>query len=167
MNWWNWLGLAFGFRYFPNVVRWYFRRDIMARLDVDDEKRLEILKKQLLGSKPDEKDTQFFNDEEAFNDFLRLTLRSSREAFAQGTDSFAQDGRLVCSEFGFRLEDIRSDLPVHLWYGKFDTNVPPVHGEQIAARIGGKAQLHMRDETHLSLWINCREEALKELVRIM
>jgi pimeloyl-ACP methyl ester carboxylesterase len=107
------------------------------------------------------KDFVFVGDEDTF----RLSLRSQRESFAQGCDAVLLDGKLMSSDFGFRVEDIRPDLPVQLWYGKHDTFVPLRHGEQIAARLGGRAQLRVADETHASIPINFREEILRDLLR--
>lgn len=83
----------------------------------------------------------------------------------QGFDGAWQDGRLMCMNFGFRIEDIRPGLPVQLWYGKHDTSVPPNHGVQIAARLGGRAQLRVEDETHGSIVVNRMKEILEDLVR--
>lgn len=51
----------------------------------------------------------------------------------------AQDFLLFAGDWGFRLEDI--SLPVHLWQGDVDRNVPFVHGKLMAERIPG-AQFH-------------------------
>jgi pimeloyl-ACP methyl ester carboxylesterase len=68
-------------------------------------------------------------------------------------------------DHGFRIEDIRPELPVHLWYGKLDSFVPPNHGVQIAARLGGRAYLRLEDETHASIVVNRMREILEHLVR--
>ncbi|KMU79373.1 alpha/beta hydrolase [Coccidioides immitis RMSCC 3703] len=114
-----------------------------ARLDLSDEKRLELLQQDVSsrsGSKATlsrevEKELEVMRDE----DVLRLFLRTSRESFAHGCDPTVQDGRLVSTDFGFQVEDIRSDLPVQLWYGKHDSSVPLNHGVQIAARLRWKS----------------------------
>jgi len=67
-------------------------------------------------------------------------------------------------DFGFRIEDIRSDLPKKLWYGKMDTFVPLNHGEQIAKRLGGSANLRVLDETHASIFFNNRKEILEHMI---
>lgn len=103
-----------GLRYAPlSVVRWFWRRDPSGRLDLTDEKRLELL---LQKSVAHEKDRKFMQ-----SDWPRLSLRSARESYRQGYDGVAQDGRLMCMNFGFRVEDIRPELPMQLWYGKLDT----------------------------------------------
>jgi pimeloyl-ACP methyl ester carboxylesterase len=66
--------------------------------------------------------------------------------------------------FRFRIEDIRPELPVQLWYGKLDTFVPPNHGVQIAARLGGRAYLRIEDETHGSIVVNRMREILEHLL---
>jgi pimeloyl-ACP methyl ester carboxylesterase len=99
--------------------------------------------------------------------FLQLTLKATREANAQGFDGIAQDGRVMCEEWGFKVEDIRKDLPVHLWYGKDDTFVPPNHGVQIAARLGGMAELRIEDDTHASISQNWKREQLEGILDVM
>lgn len=162
-SWLQWLGFTVGFRYFPSLTRYFFQGSAGARLDLSDEERLTLMKQQLLKSKIHDKDLDFINDE----DYLRVSLRAAREAYAQGFDGLLQDGRLMSVDFGFRIEDIRPDLPVQLWYGKFDINVPPTHGEQIAQRLGSSARLRMVDETHASLFTNWRWSFLEDLVDSM
>jgi pimeloyl-ACP methyl ester carboxylesterase len=45
----------------------------------------------------------------------------------------AQDFEIFGGDWGFRLEDIR--VPVHLWQGDQDRNVPPQHVQLLAKRI--------------------------------
>jgi pimeloyl-ACP methyl ester carboxylesterase len=163
-NLWNWIGFTFGWRYAPSfVARWYWQRQLAARLDLTDKKRLELLRQEVSRSAATShaKDLAVLTDE----DVLRLYLRSTRESFAQGCDGEGQDGMVMSVDWGFRIEDIRPDLPVQLWYGKHDTFVPLNHGEQIAARLGGRAHLRVEDESHLSISTNWREQILKDLVR--
>ena len=79
------------------------------------------------------------------------------------------DGRLNCTGFGFRVEDIREGLPVRLWYGSLDTNVPPNHGVQIKRRFEGRkgVRLRMEEETHVSLQAMYGREMLADLVEWM
>jgi pimeloyl-ACP methyl ester carboxylesterase len=160
-NWVNWVGFTFGWRYASaGMIRWIFGGEPGARLDLSDEKRYE-LQMQAASKISNKKDQEFFNDE----DFVRLFLRGAREAYGQGFEAMTQDGKLMCLDWGFRIEDIRPDLPVQLWYGKQDTHVPLNHGVQIAARLGARAQLNVRDETHASLWVNTMKEAMEGIVK--
>ncbi|KAH8592894.1 alpha/beta hydrolase fold protein [Bisporella sp. PMI_857] len=163
-NFWNWIGFSGGFRYSPVfIARWYWQQQPEGRLDLTDEERLELLLQRVSKSlaTAHEKDLKILKDE----GFHRFVLRTTRECLVQGLEGWLQDGKLMCMDHGFRIEDIRPDLPVHLWYGKFDTNVPLSHGEHIAARLGGRAHFRVENETHASLEINWQEEILKELVR--
>ena len=161
MDWPHWLGFSIGWRYFPGLTRWWFQRDVVCQLDIDDETRFGMLQREFAKPGAHPKDVEALSDP----DFLRLFLRTTRDSFAQGLGAMLQDGKLIASDFGFRVEDIRSDLPVRLWYGKLDTHVPCNHGEQIAARLGGKVQLRVEDETHASLTIKWRRRVLEDLVR--
>jgi pimeloyl-ACP methyl ester carboxylesterase len=68
-----------------------------------------------------------------------LFLREARRSSATSAKAAAQDFQLFSRDWGFRLEDI--DVPVHLWQGDADRNVPVAHGRQMAAAIP-KATLH-------------------------
>jgi hypothetical protein len=167
VKFWNWVGFSMGYRYsIPSMVflvRWFWQRDPIARLDLTDNQRLELMLQhaERVEGKVPAKDLAVMKDV----DILRLQLRSARESFAQGYDGTLQDGKLKCVDWGFRVEDIRPDLPVQLWYSKHDMNVPVNHGVQIAARLGGRAHLRVEDETHASIWANMREDILTELVK--
>jgi pimeloyl-ACP methyl ester carboxylesterase len=164
-NWWHWVGFTFGWRYSPLIfIRWWLQSEPAGRLDLTDEKRLELLLQSVSKSEGTAhlKDLEVMNDE----DFLRLYLQSSRESFAHGFEATLQDGRVMCMDWGFRIEDIRPNLPMRLWYGELDTFIPLNHGLQIAARLGGRAHLRVEDETHASIsGQRMKEEILKDLVR--
>lgn len=101
------------------------------------------------------------------HDFHRLALRSTSEGFAQGFDGVLLDGKLCCLDFGFKVEDIRPNSPVQLWYGKQDIFVPPNHGVPLAKRLGSRAHLRLEDETHPSLVANRKKEILENLIKAM
>ncbi|KAF2792950.1 alpha/beta hydrolase fold protein [Melanomma pulvis-pyrius CBS 109.77] len=158
-GWMHWLAYTWGYRYGPGWLgRWWWRRDPLGRLDLTDEQRLELYMQPNLHL--NERDHDIMKDK----DLVRLVVRSSRESFAQGYDGVWQDGKLMCKDFGFRIQDIRLDLPVQLWYGKYDTYVPLNHGEQIAARLGGRAQLRVEDEAHAGISVHWNKEILEALV---
>lgn len=161
-RWLNWIGFTHGYLYTPRLLnRWFWQWQI--RLDLSDEERLERHIKEF--SKPkstaDEKDREVMTNEANARRFLRTT----RESFAQGYDAVLQDGRVLCTDFDFRIQDIRPDLPVQLWYGKHDVFVPLNHGETIAKRLGDRANLRVEDETHASIFFNWREQILEDLIR--
>ncbi len=85
-------------------------------------------------------------------------LDSYRRASSTSALAAAQDFSLFTRDWGFRIEDIR--VPVHLWHGEADRNVPIGHGRLLAARIPG-ARLHsFPGEGHL-LALGRLEEILR------
>jgi pimeloyl-ACP methyl ester carboxylesterase len=70
----------------------------------------------------------------------------------------AQDFLLFAGDWGFRLEDI--SVPVHLWQGDVDRNVPFAHGKLMAERIPGADFHECPGEGHL-LVVNHLEEILR------
>jgi pimeloyl-ACP methyl ester carboxylesterase len=162
----NRIGFPYGYRFCPAFLnRLYWQREAIGRIDLSDEERLEMVLQEVEKSKSKmaEKELAAMRDQ----NFHRLALRSSREAFSQGFDGVLLDGRLCCLDFGFKVEDIRPDLPVQLWYGKQDVFVPPNHGVQLARRLGSRADLHLEDETHVTLTLNRRKEILENMIKAM
>lgn len=160
MAWLYWAGFAYGFAYLPWVCSWWLGQDPAAQLHLTDETRLELLESRFYKSKPHPKDVQVVKSEG-----FRLYCRASRQTLVQGLDGYTQDGKLLSTDWNFRLEDIRRDLPVQLWYGKLDTNVPVIQGEQTAARLGTNAHLRVEDETHWGINVNWREQILGDLMK--
>ncbi|KAF2498643.1 alpha/beta hydrolase fold protein [Lophium mytilinum] len=164
-DWAHWVGWPWGIRYAPYWLgRWWLRRQPGGRLDLTDERYLELMLQP--GSdlqKSHQRDLDIMTD----TDFLRLSVRSARETYAQGYDAVWADGKLMCRDFGFRVRDIRADLPVQLWYGKYDTFVPLVHGEQIAVRLGGRARFRVKDEAHAGIQVHWQKEIVEALISSM
>ncbi|MFE6857808.1 alpha/beta fold hydrolase [Nocardia sp. NPDC057668] len=55
------------------------------------------------------------------------------EAFRQGSHGVAADLQSLTSPWGFRLADIA--VPVHVWHGESDNNVPLLDGRHLAAAL--------------------------------
>jgi pimeloyl-ACP methyl ester carboxylesterase len=62
-----------------------------------------------------------------------LMLQEARRASATSAKAAAQDFQVFAQDWGFRLEDIK--VPVHLWQGDADRNVPAAHARRMAAAI--------------------------------
>lgn len=165
-GWPTYLGFTIGWRFSPQIfLRWFFQRDAADRLDLPDEERLKLFLLPARTKGMSEQDKAFFADE----DEMRVYLATSRASFAQGFDAMCKDGYAMCTPWGFKIEDIRKDLPVVLWYGSKDINVPPNHGRTIAKRLLGdgevlretdekgelewkeRVRLRMLDDTHASI----------------
>ena len=87
----------------------------------------------------------------AFADDLRHASRTAARAMLQDFALFAHD-------WGFRLEDIR--VPVHLWQGDCDRNVPAAHARLQARRIPGAVLHECPGEGHM-LVVDHVEEILR------
>lgn len=166
-------GFSFGYLYFPWICRLYMNREPHARLDLPREERAVRLARLLLQAGNHPKDLELFDTDYA-EDIIRLLVPNHEASFGgQGVDAVVQDGQVMCSDWGFKLEDVRKDLPVNLWYGNYDVNCPPIHGIETKERIGDNAVLHLEDETHGSITFNLtwggangdRARVLQELVK--
>lgn len=87
-------------------------------------------------------------------------LRDFRHASATTGRAGAQDQRLFATDWGFRLEDIT--VPVHIWQGDLDRNVPPAHGRRQADRIPGAVLHECPGEGHL-LYVDHMSEILGDI----
>jgi pimeloyl-ACP methyl ester carboxylesterase len=91
----------------------------------------------------------------------RIFADDLREAFRQGGRGPAADARAADRRWGFRLEQIR--VPVWLWHGQEDRNVPPAMGRYLAERIPGSRAMFYRAEGHISTFVNHAGEMLRAL----
>jgi pimeloyl-ACP methyl ester carboxylesterase len=73
----------------------------------------------------------------------------------------AQEFALVARDWGFRLEDIT--VPVQVWQGDADLNVPVAHAEHQAAAIP-RAVLHLVPGEGHVMFVDHFEEILRELL---
>lgn len=164
-GWATWFGFQGGYDYTPApMIRWFIHRQPIGRLHLSDKQRFDIWWKDIqtleLRTFVEKKDAEFLQEE----DRIHVAVRSTRESFRQGFDGMLLDGKLLSNDLGFRVEDIRPDLPLNLWYGKYDTDVPANHGVQIAARFKGEARLHIEEETHASVSSHCKRQFFRELL---
>jgi hypothetical protein len=158
----HFVGWPYGIRNSPYwLSRWFWHTTAIGRLDLTEEQRLELLFQE--GKRAPGSDRDIYDDV----DFLQLVIRSCSEAFAQGYNYVWDDGAISCSDFGFKVQDIRKDLTVQLWYGKRDSSVPVNHGVQIAARLGGRAQLRVEDETHAGILMHWKKDIFEAIAKSM
>jgi hypothetical protein len=133
----------------------------IGRVDLPIETRVRKMLQPSVLAKHNPKDLVCMQDEGA----LWTMCTSANTAYGDSFDGAAQDGCVTCSPWGFKISDIRKDLPVQMWYGSQDMNVPMSHGDYIAAQLGGRAEYHVSDDTHASVFFNKKEEALKEVLK--
>jgi pimeloyl-ACP methyl ester carboxylesterase len=85
-------------------------------------------------------------------------VEEARRSSATTARAAAQDIALFARDWGFRLDDIT--IPVHVWHGDADRNVPLAHGRHVADTIPGAAFHECPGEGHL-LMIDRLEEILR------
>lgn len=93
----------------------------------------------------------------------RMLVDDMREAFRQGARGPAGDARVVNRRWGFKLEEIR--VPVWLWHGQEDRNVPPALARFLAERIPGSRTTFYRADGHISTFVGHVREILGALRR--
>ncbi|KAF4554794.1 Hypothetical protein D9617_3g018620 [Elsinoe fawcettii] len=162
MAWPNWLGWMYGWRFIPRVSAAYVARE--GFLGYPEDQRLEMAKKQFENAKDPRDREAFVGDGNIVPGFLR----SIRQSFRQGLQGPAHDGWVLCQPATFRVQDIREDLPMQLWYGKDDKNVG-LPGQIIYERLGKRANVdfHLTDDTHASIFTRNKDAFVRDLVRSM
>jgi pimeloyl-ACP methyl ester carboxylesterase len=94
--------------------------------------------------------------------FQNKFINSVREATKQGTRPAHHESLLAISDTGFRLQDIQ--MPVHLWHGGMDQNIPVEMARYAASAIPKCEAKFYPNEGHLSLFKKCAEEIIRTLV---
>jgi pimeloyl-ACP methyl ester carboxylesterase len=105
-----------------------------------------------------EPDRKIFARPGAEQGFIENYLESHRS----GTRGAVWDMAIVSSHWGFRLQDIPTD--VYLWHGEADTACPLAIVQYMANAIPNCRVKFYPDEGHLSLFFNHTEEILSSLV---
>ncbi|KAJ6442428.1 alpha/beta hydrolase [Purpureocillium lavendulum] len=169
----NYLGWTFAPHYTPGLLRWWFSREPTARLDLSRKERMDLLIKGFESSQTGmlPKDEKFFGDA----DVMKVQLRTGEEVNAQGSRFWLQDMKLLASDPGFNVTDIRKDLNIQLLYGKLDRNVPLKHGEEIARRLNSgrgdadeRVTLKVKEhDTHASVFFDYREDIIRDMAAAM
>lgn len=168
MHFGNWLTFK-TLIYCPAIVRWLQRKLLIALNKMPKEKLVDVVTTRLqkrsrgwFGAST--KDVEYMKNPAFFSVMLDLYL----ESYKQGVEGYMEDGRVLTTDLGFRLEDIRVNLPVQLWYSKSDTNVPMRMGEAVAARLRCETEMHVvEDESHQSMFVEYAHDALASLLEKM
>ena len=120
MNWSNRL-IFKRLLHFPAIIRWLQIREVALLHNLSNEKIVKLVHSRLPKKSNRWVSPDLMNLKET--EFLTMMLDIYREHYKQGVDGHIEDGRVLISDWGFRLKDIRSSLPIQLWYSKKDTNV--------------------------------------------
>jgi pimeloyl-ACP methyl ester carboxylesterase len=79
----------------------------------------------------------------------RAAMEAVADGFRQGHEGPTDDARLICSPWGFELEDVHA--PVEWWHGEQDGTVKPEAGRAITARLP-HATMHLVEGGHTLLF---------------
>lgn len=153
------------------AMKWIFTSSPAWKLHLSDEERMEGMRKGFDINKAHPADVAVARDGR-YPDFMKLFLCSACEAIRQGYDGFLDDAQILSEDPGFRVQNIRSDLPIQLWYGTDDVNVSPRAGEETAERLRAAGnthvELHMeKGETHGSVQVKFQRRILEDLLAAM
>ena len=104
--------------------------------------RAKMLIDSLLGHLPD-------SDKQVMSapDVVNLMIADIREGMRQGGAGGADDMHAVVTDWGFRLEDIRTK--VYIWQGEDDPNVTPAMAHYMVARIPNSKAVIVPGAGHL------------------
>lgn len=91
-------------------------------------------------------------------DSCDLTMKS-------GWDWVADDYSSYLKPWGFDPREIR--VPVILWQGGLDKNVPPQHGQWLAKHIPNSKLKLIEDESHVGLYINYEQQAMIDAMDLL
>jgi len=81
-----------------------------------------------------------------------ITIGMFQEAVRQGAVGWVDDVVRLGRPWPFRLEEVVVDVRFH--HGEDDTNVPPQHAKELAARMPGSRLLMYPGEGHISVFDN-------------
>jgi len=81
-----------------------------------------------------------------------ITIGMFQEAVRQGAVGWVDDVVRLGRPWRFRLDEVVADVRFH--HGEDDTNVPPQHAKELAARIPGSRLLMYPGEGHISVFDN-------------
>lgn len=93
--------------------------------------------------------------------FRQILLQDAVEAYRQGATGMATDFQLLARPWGFNVTSIQ--VPVHVWQGEADRNVPPAVGRYLAATLPHCTATFLPDDGHVSIFLNHWGEVLADL----
>ncbi len=89
---------------------------------------------------------------------------SLAEAYAGGIGGAMREAQLIGSAWGFELKHIL--VPVVIYQGGIDRNVPPAMGEYLASQIPRSRLRFYADEGHLSVLVNRISDCFADLLAL-
>ena len=140
-------------RFAPAIIRGLFRLNLRAI------RRGGPRAAEQMAAWAPEPDRALFQQERIRNAFMKCF----EEACRQGTRGPALDVALIARPWGFDLAAVK--VPVLLWHGELDRNVPVASGRYLAHALPNCRAAFYAAEAHLSLPLNHQAELLGALAR--
>lgn len=94
-------------------------------------------------------------------EFLQMLLQSFREGLKSSAKGVSSDARVYGEPWPFALKDIR--VPVHIWHGTYDAQVPVSIGRHYAKHIPRARSTFPEEEGHVSIVTNYIEAIIGDL----
>lgn len=95
----------------------------------------------------------------------QILLDSVGYTMEKGFDWVADDYSSYLQPWGFDPRDVK--VPVIIWQGGLDQNVPPQHGKWLAANLS-KPELHLiEDESHIGLYVNYENQIMESAMNLI
>ena len=99
------------------------------------------------------------------NPSWKVLLDSVGYTMEQGFDWVADDYSSYLEPWGFDPRDVK--VPLVLWQGGLDKNVPPQHATWLAENVPN-SELHMvEDESHVGLFVNYEVEIMESVISLL
>ena len=95
-------------------------------------------------------------------DVLMNSLKVTQNA---GWDWVRDDYSSYLKPWGFDPRDVK--VPVVIWQGGQDINVPRQHGQWLAANIAGSTLHLIENESHIGLFVNYENEAMQSAMELL
>lgn len=106
------------------------------------------------------------NDRKAqSNPSWNLLLQSVGYTMEQGFDWVADDYSSYLEPWGFDPREVK--VPVVLWQGGLDQNVPPQHGRWLAENIPNSELQMVEEESHVGLFVNYEVEIMESVIALL
>jgi len=96
------------------------------------------------------------------SEFRNMFYESQVESFRQGTLSLFRELRMIQSDWGFHVKDIKG-VPVKIWVGKNDQFTTLCMGKYLEKHIDGSV-LKVVESGHFSMWSEHTEDILRSVL---
>jgi hypothetical protein len=95
----------------------------------------------------------------------KIHFDSCDHTMKSGWDWVADDYSSYLKPWGFDPREVK--VPIVIWQGGQDKNVPPQHGKWLAEHIAGSTLNLIEDESHVGLYINYEKEAMQSAIDLL